>query len=384
MTDAVWSVSWRVVVDGQDMTAPMSPYLIDIAVDDKDGAASDSCRLTLDDRAGQIRLPKGGASVVVWLQGVSVFTGVVERVRSSGSRGGGRLLTVSAKGFDTAGKAKEPLRLHKDDASLKEFLESAAEAAGFTIEVDPAFAGLARDYWAADGESLIHLGQRLARELYGTFKLRGTKAVLAQRGADKGLPTITGTVGGVEPGNVINWDIEPVTGRRKFQRGRVRYFDRKAAKFQDEEVEFDGIDGADAANVVRTPAADRDQAKAIGEGRKAETQREAGSGFVEIDLEPAAQAEGLFVLTGAREGVDGTYRIVGVSHRADRGGGSTTRLELKQPQGGAGKDGRPEEASPTGASGATGTAPGDAATGATGGAGGGGLPTTDLPGDGPE
>lgn len=53
-----------------------------------------------------------------------------------------------------------------------------------------------------------------------------------------------------------------------------------------------------------------------------------------------AQAEAPFVFSGARAGVDGTYRISSRTHRADRGGGSITELQIKQPEGGAGKDTR--------------------------------------------
>lgn len=96
----------------------------------------------------------------------------------------------------------------------------------------------------------------------------------------------------------------------------------------------------EAENIVRSLAADEDQAKSIGEARKAEAEREGGEGGVELDLTVQAQAEGMFILAGARAGVDGSYRIESVRHKASRSGGSTTVLELKQPGGGAGKDAR--------------------------------------------
>jgi phage protein D len=59
-----------------------------------------------------------------------------------------------------------------------------------------------------------------------------------------------------------------------------------------------------------------------------------------MDLPVEAQAEGTLVLSGARPGIDGSYRIVSVTHKETRSGGATTSLELKQPTGGAGNDGR--------------------------------------------
>jgi phage protein D len=333
-----WKVSWKVQVDGRDVTSAMRPYLIDIEVQDKAGSVSDTCSLTFDDRDGQALLPRDGALVSVYLEGVLVFEGTVDSCRSSGSRGSGRTLKVSAKGFDSRGKVKQPQNFHKDDATLQEFLEDAAKQAGLNeVRIDPELADITRDYWAAEGESFLHIGERLAREHHATFKIRGKTAVLVRRGKDQGLPTVHGRVGD----NVISWDIAPYTGRKVFTKAKVSWFDRGEATFREEEVEFAlDRDLPEAENVIRSIAADQDQAKAIGEARKSEAGREGGEGNVELDLTDEAQAEGMFILSGARRGVDGSYRIECVRHKASRSGGSTTTLELKQPGGGAGKDGR--------------------------------------------
>ena len=217
-----------------------------------------------------------------------------------------------------------------------------------------------RDYWSADGESFLQLGQRLAREFNATFKVRGDMAVLQPR--DK---TPLATVNGIVGQNVISWDIAPFTGRKVFTKGKVKYFDRKEAAFKTEDVEFDlDRDLPDATNAVRATAADQAQAKDIGKARKSEAKREGGEGTVEMDLTVEAQAEAPFSLSGARPGVDGTYRIVSVKHKASRSGGSSTLLEIKQPQGSAGKDGR--KPGTQGGTGQTTSADGGAAAGGSG------------------
>lgn len=335
-----WKVSWAVFIDGQDVTTNMRPYLTDISVSDKDGTASDTCSLTFDDAAGQTLLPKDGAKVRVLLQSVQVFDGTVDAVRSSGSRGGGRMLSVTAKGFDAKGKVKDGQRWHKDDASLKDAFGKAAEVAGLSgVVVDPSLASIQRPYWSPDGETFLGWGQKLARELGATFKIRGDKAVLAKRGeglsaVDAAMPSVVARI----PGNVISWDISPVTNRGRFKRATVRFFDRDTATFKTEEVTVDNIEDVDASDEVQTDAADADQARGIAEGRKRESERDGGGGTVEMDLTVEAQAEGTVTLSGARPGIDGTYRIVGVTHKASRSGGATTSLEIKQPQGEAGKD----------------------------------------------
>ncbi|CTQ75923.1 phage late control D family protein [Roseibium alexandrii] len=383
---AHWKTHWKVLVNGQDMTISMRPFLIDITVTDKEGSASDTCALTLDDTGGQLALPSEGASLLVFLNGVLVFSGVVDTVRSSGSRGGGRLLRVSAKGFDSRGKIKQPMQIHQDDGTIGDFLKKLGNKVGLDVKVDPGFASIARTYLAADGESFLHVGQRLARELGATFKIRNTQAVFAKRGVDAGLPAVTGRAGAKQPGNVINWDIAPFAGRRSFTKAKVQYFDREAAEFKTEEVDIDLDRGLpEAVNFVRSKAADKSQAKDIAEARKREAEREGGEGSVLLDLTPEAQAEAMFALKGARPGVDGTYRIVTVTHKADRNGGSTTALELKQPGGGAGKDSRKSKNAPDTPIGAQGTSGAGGADGAAG--GGSGLNLDNVGsglGDGPE
>lgn len=338
-----WKVNWRVLVDGTDMTPSMRPFLIDIEVTDNEGKSSDTCSLTFDDSGGQISLPRDGALIEVFLESVSKFKGTLDSARSSGSRGGGRLLRVTAKGFDSRGKVKQPLSFHKDEATLQEFLDDAAQRAGLTsIKLDPEFAEIRREYWSADAESFLHIGERLARELGGAFKIRGDQSVLARRGDGKAatgakLPVILGVVGQ----NIISWDIAPFKGRKTFTKAKVRYFDRKDASFKSKDVEFNlDREVPESTNMVRSIAADEDQAGQIGDARKREAEREGGEGSVEMDLTVEAQAECTFMLSGARAGVDGQYRISSARHSANRNGGSTTSLQIKQPGGETGKDRR--------------------------------------------
>jgi uncharacterized protein len=331
-------VKWQVMVNGQDMTSRMRPYLIEISVIDKAGTSSDSCSLTFDDTDGKISLPPVGSDVTVSINGILKFKGVSESPKSKGSRSGGRTITMSAKGFDTRGKGKQVQQLHKDDATLDDFLSAAARNAGFDIKVAPELGALKRDYWSADGESFIALGERLAREFNATFKLRGKQAVFAQRGATD-LPAVTAKVG--EGGNVISWDITPVTGRERFSKARTRWFSADKGEFEETETGFDIDDGdADADLVPRSLAADETDAKSDGKARKGHAERKAGEGTIEMDLALDAQAEAEVALSGARPGVDGTYTIDTVTTKANRNGGSTTSLAVKKPGGGAGKDTR--------------------------------------------
>lgn len=455
-----WKTSWAVSLDGRDISSAMNPYLQSIEVTDKDGTASDTCALILDDSKGQFRMPRAGGSIVIRLEGVQVFQGTIDEINSTGGRGQGRLLSINAKGFDTRGRAKSRLDFHLDNATLQQFADEAARRAGIErVIIDPAYAETRRDYWSADGESFVHLLERIAREYGGSFKIRNDRAVLAQRGtglspSGKPMPSMTATWG--EGGNLLSWDISPYVARHRGKKAKVKFYDRKTGKHETREVEIESGNGDDevaavnaavsqvgggggraysaeemaaireafhatgpagpdayapwqlvlanaalgsplatlerildvtgasaprgrtyspeemaaieaafdapqepaprtytaeemakiraafeAPDVTLAPvysAADADGAEVAAKGKKSDSQRKSGEGSVTVTLMPEARVEGTLIVQGARPGVDGPYRIGGVSHKVDRSG-SVTTLELKQPGSGTGSGG---------------------------------------------
>ncbi|ACA18481.1 late control D family protein [Methylobacterium sp. 4-46] len=338
----VLATAWRVTVNGNDASDAMNPYITAIEVVDKAGGSSDSATLEFDDTDGQVRLPSKGNPVEIALQGVIVFKGVVDEAESSGARGGGMTLSVSCKSVDKRGKTKQKQHKHKDDATLKEFLEQAAKDAGLSgIKADKTLGAIKRPYWSTEGRSFLQLGQELAEEFGATFKIQGNQAVFAARGG--GATPGGGTMPSVEatrPGNLISWKITPKETRPRYAKARVRWYDRKEGKWKQEDVEIGASPGApEVFDLPTAPRATKDHATDAGKGRKAESEREGGSGEVTILLEVAAKAEGTCVVSGCRSGVDGTYRIESVTHKVSRSGAETT-LSLKQPQGSAGSDER--------------------------------------------
>lgn len=336
------AVSWSVTVNGKPATDAMNPYIESIECTDKEGGSADTARLTFDDSDGQCMLPAKGSTIVIEIEGVTVFEGVTDVPESIGARGSGMQINVDCTGHDKRGAVKERLGLHKDDATLKDFLEAAAKKAGYSIKVDPELGKIKRPYWSTSGRSFQQLGAELGEEFGATFKLRGKKAVFAKRGqgaapGGSAMPTVRAVRGE----NLRSWRITPAESAPRFTKARTRFYDRDAAKWQEQEVEIGTAPGSpQAADIDGAARADKDSAKSRSDGAKTKSEREGGSGDVTIDLDVSAFAEGTCVCE-IRPGIDGNYRITSRTHRLTRdAGGSETRLELKQPQGAAGTDDR--------------------------------------------
>lgn len=354
--------SFQLSVGGTDVTERFNPILEHLEVQDHSGETSSKAQIVLADVDGQILLPSIGDSLTIQLgwasaQPVQVFDGVIDDIASRGGRGQGRVLTIGGHGFDTQGKAKEPLEFHKDKASLNDFMNEAAGKAGLSFSAQGAIGAINRDYWAAGTESFIHLGQRIAHEVGAVFKIQGSQAFMwplnsAMVGVgEDGDGSVTAKWG--KNGNLLEWDIAPIIARPRYGQSRVRYYDAATATWKEVTTAITGNgDGADAEHTHRQTRSDEDEATSTSGANAAISQREAGSGRASVVGEPAAFPEGTCVVSGVRPGVDGTYRIDGVTHQLTRGSGFVTHLDLKQPEGGAGSDSRIEPVKPDTSAGA--------------------------------
>lgn len=321
---------FMVTVAGTNITSTLSPVLISLSVSDKVGTHSDTATLEIDDTEGRIVMPQIGAPVIValgWEEGGVrvVFTGTVDEVKSSGSRSSGRTLTITAKGMDTTKKPKEAQQRHFDDMSVSDILKKAGEMAGVTdIEIDPSLASLTRKYFEMRDESFIHMGERLAREIGGNFRIQGTRAIMSKRGG-----TYTAAVVAAWGKNLHSWDISPALGRTQYSKVRARWYDALKAEWQEKE-ESTKL-SADARHDHRYAKFDENEAGQQTASDAATSERDAGDGSVTIEGNTEAIPDGLCIVTGARGGVDGAYRIESVTHTYSRGGGFVTQISLKQP-----------------------------------------------------
>jgi len=338
---------FQILVGGNDVSNAFNQVLESLTVSDKEGTTSDTASITLDDRDGQIAMPGIGDPMTILLgfdtTGVSlVFDGTVDTVRSAGTRGGGRTMVISAKGFDPKGKAKEPLEFHKDDASLEEFMSEAAGKAGMSIRVAGKLASIKRPYWSAGTESFIHLGQRIAREVGGNFKIRGKMGIITEKNA--GISVSGMALGGVTArwgDNLIEWDISPAFARPRFQQARARFYDKAKAKWVEKLIEIPGQGASSpATHTHRQTRADEDEAESSATDNSKSSEKERGGGAVTIVGNPAAQPGGGCTVSGARPGIDGSYKIESVEHTLTRSDGYKTKLELKHPEGDVGSDSR--------------------------------------------
>jgi uncharacterized protein len=365
--------AYRITVDGTDVSSNFAPVLTELEICDSDGGKADTCTIVLDDSGGRIQLPQPGSQIeaLIWWQvpppwsnsGGSVqFTGVTDEPRSYGRRHSGTVLSISAKSADLSGLGKQKIQKHFDNTTFGSVAQQIGQMAGYNVSVASALSSIQRDYWIIPHESFLSWGRRIADEIGATFKTAFPQATFVPRNSpDAAGGLALGTVSAIVGQNVIGWDVSPICSRGIYNNSIVRVYDSTQAKWSCSKTSVGGSNGSSAKSdlnhTFKAPDVGRASLRAAANADSA--QRAQGSGSVEIDGEPAAMSQANLVISGAREGVDGTYIIKTARHFYSRHAGWATRCEIEQPSGNAGTDSR-------------GSDEGSSAGGGGGGSGGGG------------
>lgn len=331
---------YSVEVAGTNITSTIMPMLVGFEYSHAAGKAASSASIELADVHGRIAMPQDRAPIQIGIDGIEVFTGFVTGVSWSMSKDAGRSLKVSASSADHGGKVKEPDLRNKDDASFGDVFKEWGGKAGLDATAIGDIASIERDYWIMQNESFMSWGQRMAREMGGTFRIIGNRAFIAPRNeglsvSGKPLTAISAAAGV----NLISAEIEPITSRPKFKDAEITYFDKDKGERVSVKVPT-GIDDVEAAVRTVISAAKKGHAEDRAKSQSKESNRRKGGGSVTILGDPACEPEAVCNVSGCRPGVDGSYRIDGVQGKVSKKSGYTVTLDLKMPGDGAGTDSR--------------------------------------------
>ena len=378
----------QIIVDGQDVTDRLDPYLISVQViDTLQNGGHDQCNLELDDRNAQLQLPPDGVKLMVamgWAgegpnlpdwgrssviggQGPiartshedvelryggpgmqTVFSGVVSSVESGfGRRGGGRRVWIEATSGNVLGTGKEGFintwgKGKENDASgtaekipLMKVLTEAFAGTGHTVKLSPEMMKITDSFFHMNG-SPMDFANGLAQK-YGGF-LKIANGVVSIVGKGEGVNVDGSTMEAVDAVwgvNLIGWRIKPYAGRPQFAGAAARFFDINAAVWEKAREAIGSqaapFGGTVAVNQLVNAVADKGAGEAANTGSNRDSKGRRGTGWCLINGDPRAKANGVLEIKKARPGVDGTYTIVEAEHNYQRGVGYSTRMNVQFP-----------------------------------------------------
>jgi len=221
--------------------------------------------------------------------------------------------------------------------------------AGMILKLSPKMMNIRRNYWDIRNESPQAWGERIAREVGGTFKINGNIAVIA--GLNEGVNADGQTMPDIEAVwgiNLIGWRIKPFVSRPEYGSAASRYFDLDEGVWKQtkESIEAAFPYGQSIATMVTLASeVDKNTAGQKVQGNAEMSKWEKGTGWCLINGEPRATCGAQLTISGARPGINGTYTMEEVEHNYQRGVGYSTRIVVRAPN-------------PTGAGGGFGNDPG--------------------------
>jgi len=337
----------QILVNGDDISTRLHPYLISVQTIDNLEGGMDECHIELDDRNAELQIPPDGAELMVALgwagEGprlfdsgrgsagfknipknflemtdeqkkqeakfggpgmVIVFDGWVVKVESGfGRRGGGRRLWIDGEGANSKGKVKETqqdsMGEGKEDDSaeagkgkipLKDMMTKVFGAAGLSVAMSPEMEKITRDYWHIN-DSPMNFGKRMAQEVGGIFKISKSTAVLIGKiegvnAAGEKMPTVE-AIWGV---NLIGWRIKPMVGRPQYGSAASRMFDAHKGEWTTIKGAISGgtpFGGTQAVANTLNSVTDKATGEQNNAGTGADTKGRRGEGWVLLNGEPS-------------------------------------------------------------------------------------------------
>ncbi len=157
---------YRLVVNGQDITAKVNPRLINLTLSEGREGAADTLELTLADHDGQLALPRKGATIELqlgWRGQPLVDKGSfeVDEVEHSGAPD---QISIKARSADLKRKLRQRTEKSWHDTTVGAIVQEIAARHGLAPRVGGALAGTKVEHIDQTNESDLHFLSRLAKQ----------------------------------------------------------------------------------------------------------------------------------------------------------------------------------------------------------------------------
>lgn len=311
----------RITVNGALVSGVFMRRVISCTVTDKEGGASDTVDILLNDYPFAA-IPQEKDIIRVWMgYGVAgmgyfgAFTLEEVELQLFPFR-----MAIRGKAADQAGKGKENKERHWDEPTLKKVVSQIAGERGLTPVIDAALGAFKFDWLGQQDESDFHFLERLARRLGGLYTEKDGKLIFAKRGS--GLSALGAALTGI---TITPEVLQPNSARIRFS-GRSKYKDVKASYTDKDtrkkvDVSEPSAEDGEAVYRIGEPFADEAEAKQAAKAKADELKRRTLKMSATIVGNPAARAGAPASFAGCRPGIDGLpFILETATHRFSKSG----------------------------------------------------------------
>jgi len=217
-----------------------------------------------------------------------------------------------------------------DNKKAADVLGDLAREMGLKLQIDPAIASVARDWWGQEGVSNGHFVRQLAAELNADATFKNGQLLITQKG--QGLSAAGVAVAGltIRPDMHIAGSMSvKFTAREKHAAVEAEVYDRDTAKR--EKVSVAAHNDGSGTHRMRHPFKNKDEAEKAAKSRARQLQTRAQTTSVTIVSGNArARGGGNFTYAGFHPEIDGVpFTIEAASHAYGKGGSWQVSIQGK-------------------------------------------------------
>lgn len=310
-------VDFRIIADGEDVTALIRDRLLSLTVTDEAGENSDTAQIVIDDRDYRVELPETGATLEIAMGHretglVDMGTFVVDEVTGQGPVDE---MTIKAKAADMRGGIRARKTRNWDDVTLQDVVSTIAGEHGLTPAVAPALRSVFYPYLAQTAESDLHFLSRLAVDLDATAKPASGRLLVVERGAGRDAEGGEIPVVSLGRSDLNEWSWK-VTGRGRYGTVEAEWTEMASA-----EVHTVSAGSEDPVLRLRHRYPNEEEARRAAEAALKRSKRASGKiGGSLGGFYGALLAEGPIELSGVKPELMGRWGLTRVSHTLDRNG----------------------------------------------------------------
>jgi phage protein D len=314
--------SYRIVANGQDITALINDRMLTVRTIDKPGASADDFELRLDDRDGAITLPKRGEKMEVYLgyEGqkltlIGRYT--VDEIEVSGPPD---TLVVRSKSSDTRSSIKTTRSGSWEGVSLASIVADIAARNGLKAECQVQTLVERADQMS---ESDLNYITRLAKQYNCTAKVADGKLIVMPRqggvtASGKGLTAVV-----IRRSDVSRWQFRLGDDNVKAA-VKASYADKKGALVTVQLDNDDSKQGLPPIHTDRHIHPSKSAAEAAAKARLAGFNRSTAGVRLEMPGRTDLFAEREIDAQGFKDGLDGSYLVDSVEQVYTPAGWTTT------------------------------------------------------------
>lgn len=334
-TGIVPQATWRVTLDGQDLTETLNPRLLSLSLTEHRAGEADELEIVLNDADGKLQIPRKGVRLslaIGWARGRDVPIGLIDKgsfiVDEISVSGPPDIISIKARSADFTGSFRTRRERSYTDATVAQILGDIAADNGLSLRCDATLGAKPVPALGTGARSDAALLKALGRRFDAVATVKAGALIFAPIGkgrtaGGKAIPSLT-----IDRSQTDMRFAYDQAQRDDYNGVEARWHSKGSASVQSVNV---GGGGSGPAKRLRRIYASETSARHAAEAVNSRMQRSGAKLRITLPLgRPDAYPDRSVTVTGYKAEINAqAWLIAEPRHQMDGSGGLVTSLQLE-------------------------------------------------------